>query len=250
MRRAGLAASAVLVLAACDEKSEPTTAPQARSQAVVASGPAPAPTPMAAPDPTAAARAAEQAAAKQKQVICAHQLGQPAKEAPKASVSRAGQTSLLPEKLPIGPGHWTWVNLWAAWCVPCREEMPRLVSWEQKAATEQTTLKVAFVSIDDDARQLESLLAGANPAGLKASYWLKDGNERATWLKEAGLQGEPELPAHVLVDPTGKIRCRQQGAIEDADFGEVLKILRGQRGRVSAEQKGDGLHGFGESGEH
>jgi hypothetical protein len=106
--------------------------------------------------------------------------------------------------------------------------MPRLRSWEQKAASERTTLKLAFISIDDDARQLESFLGAQPPTGTHAAYWLKDGAERVNWLKEAGVSTEPELPAHVLVDPAGKVRCRVQGAIEDADFDQVLKILRGE----------------------
>jgi len=223
---------------ACDEKATPTSAPQSRSQAVQATGPAAAPTP--APVQSAAPEAPHK-------ILCAQQLGKPAKDVPKAAISRAGrEATLLPEKLPVGPGHWTWINLWAAWCVPCREEMPRLLSWEQKLASEQTTLKVAFVSIDDDARQLETFLATQPPTGVQKAYWLRDGQERLAWLKEAGMETEPELPAHLLVDPNGRVRCKQQGAIEDADYVEVVKILRGERGGGGGgSQQGEGKHGVG-----
>jgi thiol-disulfide isomerase/thioredoxin len=239
-RLALAAALAPLLLAACEEKKEPTLAPKSRLEAVQATGPATAAAaPAAAPTPPPAPE-------RQRPVLCAQQLGRPAKDVPKANVSRAGQLSSLPDKLPAGPGHWTWVNLWAAWCGPCKEEIPRLVSWEAKTAGERVPLKVAFISIDDDARQLEKFL-GAQPAdGLHATYWLKDGQERLAWLKEAGMDGEPELPAHLLVDPNGKVRCKQQGAIEDADFIEVLKILRGERGgngAGSGEGSGGGNKG-------
>jgi thiol-disulfide isomerase/thioredoxin len=210
-------------------------APQARSQAVVATGAA-----ATATAPVAAASAAAPAAPRK--VLCAQQLGKPAKDAPDTAISRAGETSQLAEKLTAGDG-WTWINLWAAWCVPCKEEIPRLKSWEQKTAGERVPLRVRFVSLDDDERQLQTFLAGQAATGLRSTYWLKDGRERTEWLKAAGMDGEPELPAHLLVDPKGKVRCTQQGAIEDSDFPEVQKILRGQRGGHAAASEGEGKHG-------
>jgi thiol-disulfide isomerase/thioredoxin len=243
-RFAPLAVVALLALLAmgCDEKATPTSAPQARSQAVQATGPVVPPAPVQSAPP---------APPQPRMVLCAHQLGKPPTNVPKAPISQAGQKGTLPEKLPVGAGHWTWINLWAAWCVPCREEMPRLLAWGQMSASERTPLKVAFVSIDDDARQLETFLTAQPAAGVQKTYWLRDGQERLTWLKEAGMEGEPELPAHLLVDPSGKIRCKQQGAIEDADFVEVLKILRGERGgAVAGTQEGEGKHGFGGKAAH
>jgi thiol-disulfide isomerase/thioredoxin len=233
--------------AGCDDKKvAPQIAPQARSQGVQATGPAP----VASPS-SAAVAPASAPLEKERPVLCAHQLGKPAKDVPKAPVARAGQSALLGEKLPAGPGHWTWINLWAAWCVPCREEIPRLKSWEAKTAGERVPLKVAFISIDDDGRQLETFLAAQPATGLNATYWLRDGAERVAWLKEAGLEGgDPELPEHLLVDPTGKVRCKQRGAIEDADFAEVLKILRGERGGGGAGHNAENSHGFGGGGEH
>jgi thiol-disulfide isomerase/thioredoxin len=215
--------ASLVVCAGCDEDVKPQLAPQARSQAVQATGPA-------ATVRTTPVLPASAAVEKAHPVLCAGQLGRTAKDAPKAPLARAGKTALLGEKLPIGPGHWTWVNLWAAWCVPCREEIPRLKSWEAKTAGERTPLKVAFISIDDDGRQLETFLAGQPASGMNATYWLEDGAERVTWLKQAGFDGsDPELPAHLLVDPAGKVRCKQQGAIDDSDYTELVKILDGQR---------------------
>jgi thiol-disulfide isomerase/thioredoxin len=167
-------------------------------------------------------------------VLCAHQLGKASKDVPKSAVSRAGNQSALPDKLTTGGGSWTWINLWAAWCVPCKEEMPRLKSWEAKTAGERSPLRVLFVSLDDDARQLETFLGAQPPTGIHSTYWLQDGNERKAWLKEAGFDDGPELPGHLLVDPSGKVRCKQQGAVDDTDFGEVQKILRGERGGTGA----------------
>jgi hypothetical protein len=122
--------------------------------------------------------------------------------------------------------------------------MPRLKSWQEKLAGERTPLRVAFISIDDDGRQLETFLGAQPETGIRTTYWLRDGKERAQWLKEVGFDGDPELPAHVLIDPNGKMRCKQQGAIEDADYEDVVKIVRGLRGGAGAGEDGDNDHGY------
>jgi thiol-disulfide isomerase/thioredoxin len=238
-RRGVVAGVTVLCAVGCDDKEKnPPAPPKERAQAVqvasaVATMPTTPPT-VAAPTPVRA-----------RSVICAQQLGQQGKDAPKSPVSRAGKDGSLPEKMPFGNGAWTWINLWAAWCVPCKEEMPMLRSWQAKTAGERVPLKVLFVSLDDDARQLDTFLGSQAETGTQSTYWLRDGKERAAWLKEVGYASDPELPAHVLVDPDGKIRCRQQGAVEESDFREVLKILRGERGNRKSGTRGENEHGHG-----
>ena len=67
--------------------------------------------------------------------LCAGELEGPSRDFPNKSVSRvaAKGASEIPAQLAVG-GAWTWINFWAAWCVPCKEEMPRLMGWEKKLA--------------------------------------------------------------------------------------------------------------------
>jgi hypothetical protein len=85
---------------------------------------------------------------------------------------------------------------------------------------------VTFVSLDDDERQLENFLGSQPQNGLRSTYWLHEGREREDWLTAAGVDPDPDLPQHLLVDSKGKVRCRVKGAVEDADF-EGLKALLG-----------------------
>ncbi|HEY3252457.1 MAG TPA: thioredoxin family protein [Polyangiaceae bacterium] len=212
------------LLSACDTVSE-KDAPMAtneRSQAITQKGPATLSTPA-----TIAVKATEPAAPKKPRSLCAGKLTEAGHALPKKHVSRAAAKSApeLPESLTIGAGKWTWLNFWAAWCAPCKEEIPRLLGFEQKLAASGAAFRLSFVSLDDDERQLHDFLDSQPSTGLHASYWLKEGNEREDWLKAAGQNPDAPLPFHLLVDPKGKIRCAIQGAVEDGDYAEISSIV-------------------------
>jgi thiol-disulfide isomerase/thioredoxin len=211
----------VLALGACDNgDKQPVSAPQERSQIVEAKPGAAAPA-----APAEVVPAATSSAPKPPRVLCAGQMAAPGRSVAKKSVSQsvASGEPALPESLTFGGG-FTWVNFWAAWCAPCKEEIPRLLRFQQELVKASPGFKLAFVSLDDDERQLSGFL-GAQPAsGLRRTYWLKEGKERDEWLKAAGLDSDPALPFHLLLDPKGKLRCVVKGALEDADLA-TLKTL-------------------------
>ena len=214
---------ALSTLSACDTVSE-KDAPMAtneRSQAITQKGPATTNAPAVIPVKTS-----EPAAPKKPRSLCAGKLGEAGYSLPKKHVSRATASgaSELPEAMTVAGGKWTWVNFWAAWCAPCKEEIPRLLGFEQKLAA-SGAFRLSFVSLDDDERQLHDFLEGQPRSGLRASYWLKEGSEREDWLKAAGQSPDAPLPFHLLVDPKGKIRCAIQGAVEDGDYAEISGIV-------------------------
>jgi len=150
--------------------------------------------------------------------LCA---GQGQRPAPKAAVKTAAAPgeSPPPATMPFGVGKWTWVNLWAAWCAPCKEEMPRLRSFQSKLSAAGVLVELAFVSMDDDERQLHRFLEGQPKAGgVRSSYWLPEGDLRSGWLSALGLTEKTELPVQALVAPSGQLACVIQGAIEDRDY--------------------------------
>jgi thiol-disulfide isomerase/thioredoxin len=117
------------------------------------------------------------------------------------------------EPKPALPRHGPmWINFWAAWCKPCREEIPTLQKWAKA-----WDVQLAFISLDDDDRQWRD---GANALGLFAlesplTQGLVHTAAGTAWAKEAG-SGEV-LPAHAIVDGDGRLRCTRSGAIEDVD---------------------------------
>jgi len=124
---------------------------------------------------------------------------------------------------PNAASGWRWVNVWATWCKPCIEEMPRLVKWRDKLAAAGKKVDLAFVSIDetdDDVAAYRKEHADA-PATLR----MPDPKMRATWFKSLGLDGEPPIPVHVFVDAKGRTRCARAGGVREQDFGAVEKLL-------------------------
>jgi len=214
----GLALAASL--AACEQSAKPPAVTRERSQAV-----APADPPKGVTGDKNAPGAGTPAVAQKKprRALCQGQMSE-GKPLPKQRVSRRDGAAELPAR-PISAekGRWTWVNFWAAWCVPCKEEIPRLMAWEREVS--QNRLRVVFVSLDDDPRQLQQFLEGSSD--LRQTFWLREGKERDDWMSAAGLGSDPELPFHLLVDPENRVRCRVEGAVEDRDLPDLVRLLGG-----------------------
>jgi thiol-disulfide isomerase/thioredoxin len=223
LRGAALVPAAIFSLSGC-EQPDPKKAPTAtkeRSQVVVSTA-----------GPTAAATTAAPSAppaGKVRRELCAGEMGKPGRDMAKSAISRASAPGVAPvaESVQVGGGKWTWINFWAAWCVPCKEEMPRLRSWEQKLSAASKPFRLVFVTLDDDERQLSEFLKREPAGGVRSTYWLREGKEREEYLTALGVSADPELPAHVLVDPRGKVRCVVNGAVEDDDYPQVLALIGG-----------------------
>ena len=216
--------ASALVSIGCDELSDkkPVSAPLERSQVVQAKA-----NPAGVSSSVSSSKAAASATPKAPRSLCAGQLSGPGKLAPKRPVSQAAAPGEqpLPEAMELS-GAYTWVNFWAAWCGPCKEEIPRLFRFQAELAKVSPGFRVSFVSLDDDERQLNGFLAG-QPAsgGLRRSYWLTEGKQREDWLKAAELEADPELPFHLLFDAKGKLRCVVKGALEDEDLPALRELL-------------------------
>jgi thiol-disulfide isomerase/thioredoxin len=214
-----------MILAACDDSASKTNsaAPTARSEAVVAASDMPAAAPSgSASVPAASIGHAPQPASRN---LCEAELAQPGHRFPKATFTPIAAPGAAPPagRIPAAGGRWTWINLFASWCGPCKEEIPRLRGFEQRLAA---NLEVAFVSVDDDERSLKQYLDSQGGSGARSSFWLQPGKSRELWLSSFALKDPPELPVQILVDPTGKVRCTVGGAVEDGDFARVAAIVQ------------------------
>jgi thiol-disulfide isomerase/thioredoxin len=216
----------LLTTLGCDEaKTTPVTVTRERSQAVLGTSVA-----AATPAPTPPSVAAAPAPAKAPRKLCGGALSNKGTEISGEPMSRRAAEGErdLPEKLPLS-SQYTWINFWAAWCVPCKEEIPRLLDWEKKLNSAGVSFRIVFVSLDDDERQLTAFLGQQPVSGLRRTYWLEEGNRRTDWLSKVSMKPDMELPAHLIVDAAAKVRCKIQGAIEDNDYPQLLGLLHGSR---------------------
>ena len=90
------------------------------------------------------------------------------------------------------------LNLWATWCVPCREEMPALDTLQGQAKSD--TFEIVTVNIDTT--RLERPKAFLNEIGVKDLTFYSDSKADIFYaLKKAGkVVG---LPTSFLIGPDG-----------------------------------------------
>ena len=232
---ASLLLSFAVVLSGCPEERPAPEAGSGRRSDMVVADPASADGGHAATKLDAPADAGHAAAAPTKRTgpLCSPpaprrgtnaRVGTITVPAPAGRMMQAEGATPAPAIDPAGT-RWTWLNLWAAWCVPCREEMPLLREWISRLRQENVDVALALLSLDDDERQLQQFLERATGALPRASEWLPGGSARSRWLADSGLRDDPALPVQLLVRPGGTLACTIQGAVEPGDYDAIKRVL-------------------------
>ena len=107
------------------------------------------------------------------------------------------------------------VNLWASWCGPCREEMPRLA----EAARETPGVKFVGINTRDDPALAASFLAGT-------------GTRYPQLVDLDGLVLDstrvPGLPVTLVLDREGRIVDKVIGEVSAAELDTLLATLTGE----------------------
>ena len=120
---------------------------------------------------------------------------------------------------------WTWTSLWATWCVPCLEEMPRMERFVEKLHGEGLDVTVQHVSVDATAEDLERYRK--EHPGTPDGPRIMDQAAVDPWLTEQGLDAGASIPIHIFIDPEDRIRCIRMGAVSEHDYAAVKKIIQG-----------------------
>jgi thiol-disulfide isomerase/thioredoxin len=119
------------------------------------------------------------------------------------------------------------LNLWATWCVPCREEMPALNSLQSSAGSE--TFEVAAVNVDTGGDEKPKAFLGEIGVD-KLAFYQEPTLALFNDLKKRGLV--LGLPVTMLVGPDGCLLAAMNGP---AEWGGA-----DARGFVDAALKGSG----------
>lgn len=97
-------------------------------------------------------------------------------------------------------GQYLLVDLWAAWCTPCRAENPNLVALYNKY--HDKNFNILGVSLDDSQ---ENWLAAIQKDGLT---WTQVSDLKLWQSKAVEHFGISSIPTNYLIDPSGKIIAR------------------------------------------
>lgn len=124
----------------------------------------------------------------------------------------------------VGSG-WTWVNVWATWCGPCVEEMPRLRAWVDRFAKEGAPFSLRLLSVDENAAVIPAFRE--KHKDWPASPRLADFRQLPAFLASAGLDQSAALPLHLFIDAKQRLRCVRVGAVED-HHAEAIKAVLSQ----------------------
>lgn len=130
----------------------------------------------------------------------------------------------LTSPAPSAPANtWRWINVWATWCKPCVEELPRLMRWRTRLSGAGVAVDLALVSADqnDDAVARFHKTHPRTPQGVR----LAEPDAVATWIETLGVKGAT-LPVHVFVDPRGNVRCVRASAVQASDYPAIAALLR------------------------
>ncbi len=115
-----------------------------------------------------------------------------------------------PVSLADARGQVVFVNFWATWCPPCREEMPSMAALGQALASRYPgQFKMIAVSVDDDLGAIRSYFAstpaGGPPPAVTIAHDADQAVTRAYYTQARGFVPDLKFPETYIVDKTGRL---------------------------------------------
>jgi thiol-disulfide isomerase/thioredoxin len=108
-------------------------------------------------------------------------------------------------------GQVVFVNFWATWCPPCRDEMPGMVALgKELAARYPGRFRMLAISVDDGPNPVHEFFAappygGVATTGLTVALDTDQAVAKAYYCKGRGECRELKFPETYIVDPAGRL---------------------------------------------
>lgn len=121
-----------------------------------------------------------------------------------------------------------WVNVWATWCQPCREEMPDLLRLRREFKDRGFRLVLVSADFDTDAEAARRFLA---ELGVDFPTWIKTGPDME-FIDALAEKWSGALPATFAYDSNGSLRRFWEGK---ADYGSLRSRLLDMLGPAAVD---------------
>jgi thiol-disulfide isomerase/thioredoxin len=123
---------------------------------------------------------------------------------------------------PERSGKRRWINVWATWCKPCIEELPRLTKWHREL---EKSLDFELVFLGADADEAAVKQFAAKHPEIAGSLELSQADALQPWATSIGVPGQAVLPIHVFVDAQDRVRCVRTAGVGEDDRAAVEQLL-------------------------
>jgi thiol-disulfide isomerase/thioredoxin len=120
-------------------------------------------------------------------------------------------------------GRARWINVWATWCEPCIEELPRITAWPKRLRDAGVPMQLELIAVDE-ADALDEF-AKSHPE-TSDSLRVRDPNAMPEWLGRLGLDEKARLPIHLFVDAQDRLRCVRYAGVDNQHYDAVLALAR------------------------
>jgi cytochrome c biogenesis protein CcmG/thiol:disulfide interchange protein DsbE len=116
-------------------------------------------------------------------------------------------------------GRWVLVNLWASWCIPCRQEAPVLDRFARQYR--RRGVRVLGINVQDNS---DDALAFLRDYHVRYPQLRSVGDERSAAFGSTGV------PENFLVDPRGRLALIWRGPVDEKFLLQrVVPIVKGER---------------------
>jgi thiol-disulfide isomerase/thioredoxin len=125
------------------------------------------------------------------------------------------------------------VNVWATWCLPCREELPELLRLRREYASRGLRLILVSGDFPSERSQVERFL---EELGIDFATYLKDGSDME-FINTLHASWSGALPATFLFDAGGTLRKFWEGRASYATLERgVVDAINDAPGRGDAKE--------------
>ena len=116
-------------------------------------------------------------------------------------------------------GKYVYIDMWATWCGPCKQEMPYLKQLEKQF--EDASIVFLGLSVDRDRSKWEEMVGSGNLTGVQLYLGTQSSFQEAYRAES--------IPRFILLDKDGVIISNDMSRPSDPETAETLNALEGIR---------------------